>query len=85
MAMKSDNNSKVTLDDILAKRNNALSDVRASGNRVKSLAQSLFEPPKADGRISGLLNNFDRFMAIYDGIMLGTKIVGSARRLLRRR
>ncbi len=76
---------RFTLDGILARRDDALADVRNSGRRMKTLAQGLFEPPKATGRFGGLVNNFDRVMAVYDGVMLGMKIIGRVRRLVRRR
>ena len=76
---------RFTLDGILARRDEALADVRSSGRRMRTLAQSLFEPPKATGRFGGLMNNFDRVMAVYDGVMLGMKIISRVRRLVRRR
>ena len=76
---------KLTLNDILVKRDEALADVRKSGKRIKTLTGNLFEPPKATGRIGGLINNFDRIVAVYDGVMLGMKIIGRVRKLVRRR
>lgn len=76
---------KLTLNDILVKRDEALADVRKSGKRIKTLTGNLFEPPKAAGRFGGLINNFDRVVAVYDGVMLGMKIIGRVRKLVRRR
>ena len=76
---------KLTLNDILVKRDEALADVRKSGKRIKTLTGNLFEPPKAPGRFGGLINNFDRVVAVYDGVMLGMKIIGRVRKLVRRR
>lgn len=76
---------KLTLNDILVKRDEALADVRKSGKRIKTLTGNLFEPPKATGRLGGLINNFDRVVAVYDGVMLGMKIIGRVRKLVRRR
>lgn len=76
---------KLTLNDILVKRDEALADVRKSGKRIKMLTGNLFEPPKATGRFGGLINNFDRIVAVYDGVMLGMKIIGRVRKLVRRR
>lgn len=76
---------KLTLNDILVKRDEALADVRKSGKRIKMLTGNLFEPPKATGRFGGLINNFDRVVAVYDGVMLGMKIIGRVRKLVRRR
>lgn len=75
----------VSLDDILAQRDKALADVRKSGRRIRTLTGSLFEPPKAEGRLGGIINNLDRIMAVYDGIMLGTKIIRRVRGFVRRR
>lgn len=76
---------KLTLNDILVKRDEALADVRKSGKRIKTLTGNLFEPPKTTGRFGGLINNFDRVVAVYDGVMLGMKIIGRVRKLVRRR
>lgn len=77
--------ARPTLNDIISMRDQALEDVRTSGKRLKALTGSLFEPPKQQGHFDGILNNFDRFMAIYDGIMLGTKIVSRIRHIIRKR
>ena len=79
------NHKDITLGEILAQRDKALNQVRASGSKVRRLAGSLFQPPKAEGRFGGIVNNFDRVLAVYDGIMLGTKIIQRVRRLVRRR
>lgn len=76
---------KPTLNDILVKRDEALADVRKSGKRIKTLTGNLFVPPKATGHFGGLINNFDRVVAVYDGVMLGMKIIGRVRKLVRRR
>lgn len=86
MNSNSSNNSRpLTLADIQARRDKALADVRTSAARIKSLTSSLFEPPKVEGRWGGLLGNFDRAFAIFDGIMLGAKVVGKVRKFVRRR
>lgn len=86
MNSNSSNNPRpLTLADIQARRDKALADVRTSAARIKSLTSSLFEPPKVEGRWGGLLGNFDRAFAIFDGIMLGAKVVGKVRKFVRRR
>lgn len=87
MSRSSSNNPQPLcgLADIQARRNKALADVRTSAARIKSLTSSLFEPPKVEGRWGGLMGNFDRAFAIFDGIMLGVKVVGKVRKLVRRR
>ena len=72
---------KFTLNDILVKRDEALADVRKSGKRIKTLTGNLFEPPKATGRFGGLINNFDRVVAVYEGGMHGKQIIGSGSQL----
>lgn len=85
MSRSSNNSQPLTMADIQARRDKALADVRTSAARIKSLTSSLFEPPKVEGRWGGLLGNFDRAFAIFDGIMLGAKVVGKVRKLVRRR
>lgn len=86
MSRSSSNNPQpLSLAHIQARRNKALADVRTSAARIKSLTSALFEPPKVEGRWGGLMGNFDRAFAIFDGIMLGVKVVGKVRKLVRRR
>ena len=80
-----DNVKKYTLSGILARRDEVLADVRGSGRQIKTLAQRLFEPPKATGRFGGLVNNFDRALAVYDGVMLGMKVIRQVRKFIRRK
>lgn len=84
MRMKN-RNSDITLQEILERRRNALADVRQSAGNIKTLAGKLFEPPSAEGRFGDVMNNVERFMAVYDGILLGTKVIRRVRGLIRRR
>lgn len=75
----------MTFDDILVKRNETLENIRKSSSRIKELTSSMFSPPKRSGRFGSVINNVDRILAVYDGVMFGVKIIGRVRKLIRRR
>lgn len=86
MSSSGNRQQEYTLADIQARRDKALADVRASAANIRRLTGLLFEPPRAaEGRWGVLMGNFDRAFAIFDGIMLGAKVVGRVRKLVRRR
>lgn len=76
---------KYTLEDVIEQRNKALEDVRKSGENIKRKMRLLFEPPKANSKLELFTGNIDRIIAIYDGVMLGTKIIRKIRGLRIRR
>lgn len=75
----------MTLRDIQARRDDALRDVRVSGAKIKKLGRGLFEPPAESSRLGNVFSNFDKLVAIYDGVMLGVKVISRVRRAVRRR
>ena len=75
---------KYTLEDVIEQRNKALEDVRKSGENIKRKMR-LVEPPKANSKLELFAGNIDRIIAIYDGVMLGAKIIRKIRGLRIRR
>ena len=76
---------KYSLEDLIEQRNQALKDVRESGRKRNRKLQLLFEPPKANGKLDLFANNIDRIIAVYDGVLLGTRIIRKVRRLVIRK
>lgn len=76
---------KYSLEDLIEQRNQALKDVRESGRKINRKLQQLFEPPKTNGKLDLFANNIDRIIAVYDGVLLGTRIIRKVRRLVIRK
>lgn len=74
-----------TFSELTAQRNESLKNVRESSARIKSMTRSLFDPPKSDTRLGTIMNNFDKVLALYDGVLLGVKVIGRMRRAFRRK
>lgn len=73
---------RYTLEDIISQRDNALKEVRESGKIISHKVRMLFAPPKATGKFDLLANNLDRIIAIYDGVLLGSKIIKRFRKFI---
>lgn len=75
------NNSKVyTLDLIREEKRQVRKQIQKSSNRIKNTYQSMIAPPKQPAtKMETFMNAFDQGMAIYDGVMMGMRIVRSIR------
>lgn len=74
-----------TLEQVLEMRNKALDDVRDSAGNIRLTMQRLFEPPKATNPLGMFAGNIDRVIAVYDGVLLGMKVIRKIRKLVTRR
>lgn len=76
---------KTTINDILAKRDATLAEIRKSSDKIKKQTHALFSPPISHGRMEAVMNNVDRAVAIYDGVMFGVKVMRRLRRTFLRK
>ena len=74
-----------TLEAILAEREKVLADIRQQKAFMKQKTQALFAPPKATSKMEAMINSFDKAVAIYDGVVVGMRIVGRFKSFFRRR
>lgn len=68
------------LSDIMAQREETLEQIRKKKAEIHQLINDAFTPPTASNRYELFLNNVSRLMAIYDGVMVGMKIMRRFRR-----
>lgn len=85
----------MTSKDILARKDvlaalrqqrvDANARIRKSANRIRTTAHDLFAPPKSTDKVSRMMTLVDQGIAMYDGVMLGMKVMRSVRHLFGRR
>ncbi|MBU3854303.1 MAG: hypothetical protein H9789_10925 [Candidatus Paraprevotella stercoravium] len=75
------NNSKIyTLDLIREEKRQVRKQIQESSDRIRNTYQNMVAPPKQPTtKMETFMNAFDQGMAIYDGIMMGMRIVRSIR------
>ena len=74
--------NKDILDEIFVQKEETLQQIRGKKNDIHKLFEEMFTPPISNNRYETLLNNVNRFVAIYDGMMFGMKIIRRIRKRL---
>lgn len=77
---------KITLEDIAQRKQEILQDIRNQKQAMADTTRRIFAPlaPAASGD-SSLMRSFNTGMAIFDGVMLGMKMIRKVRGLFRKR
>ena len=80
------NPQKITLEDIAQRKQEILQDIRNQKQAMADTTRRIFAPlaPAASGG-SSLMRSFNTGMAIFDGVMLGMKMIRKVRGLFRKR
>ena len=75
----------LTLEDLQQQKAEALEELRAQQQIMADTAQNLFAPiaPAAD-KGTAIMRAFNTGMAVFDGVMLGVKLMGKVRKIFRR-
>ena len=75
----------LTLEDLQRQRAEALEELRAQKQVMSDTARNLFAPiaPAAD-KGTAVMRAFNTGMAIFDGVMLGIKLMRKVRKIFRR-
>lgn len=74
------NNKKYTLDLIREEKRKVRKQIRKSSDRIKKTYRDMIAPPKKPAtKMETFMNAFDQGMAIYDGVMMGMRIVRTIR------
>ncbi len=74
-----------TLESIAAERARLVKDKEETAARIRLDATALFAPEPAETKMQALINNAGRAIAIYDGVMLGYKLLRQFGGLFRRK
>ena len=77
---------KITLEDIAQRKQEILQDIRNQKQAMADTTRRIFAPlaPAASGG-SSLMRSLNTGMAIFDGVMLGMKMIRKVRGLFRKR
>ena len=77
---------KITLEDIAQRKQEILQDIRNQKQAMADTTRRIFAPhaPAASSG-SSLMRSFNTGMAIFDGVMLGMKMIRKVRGLFRKR
>ena len=75
----------LTLEDLQQQKAEALEELRAQQQIMADTARNLFAPiaPAAD-KGTAIMRAFNTGMAVFDGVMLGVKLMRKVRRIFRR-
>ena len=75
----------LTLEDLQQQKAEALEELRAEQQIMADTARNLFAPiaPAAD-KGTAIMRAFNTGMAVFDGVMLGVKLMRKVRKIFRR-
>ena len=75
----------LTLEDLQQQKSEALEELRAQQQIMADTARNLFAPiaPAAD-KGTAIMRAFNTGMAVFDGVMLGVKLMRKVRKIFRR-
>ena len=76
---------KITLEDIAQRKQEILAEIRNQKEVMAETTHRIFAPlaPAASGA-SALMRSFNTGMAIFDGVMLGLKVMRKVRSIFRK-
>lgn len=64
-----------TLDSMLSERKSLGKKLQKSKQKIAADWETLFTPPRAENKVQRWVNNAERIVAMYDGIMLGYRLI----------
>lgn len=77
---------KITLNDIARRKEELLEEIRAQQKTMATTARSIFAPlAPAASKGNAMMRSFNTGMAIFDGVMLGIKMMKKIRSLFSNR
>lgn len=60
-------------------------EIRKSNMQMKASMKAMFAAPKSSNKMESFFNVIDQGMAVYDGVMLGMKVMRNVRRIFGRK
>ena len=77
--------SHTTLDEILVKRQHALNEVHEQKKLIKRKFHDMISPSRSTSKMENFINSFDKIMAIYDGAIIGMRLIHRIKGVMRNR
>lgn len=73
--------SKITLEEISERKKQLLVEIRMQKENISSSAKNLFAPlAPATSKTDSLMRSFNTGMAVFDGVVMGIKIMQKIRK-----
>lgn len=77
---------KITLEEIARRKEELLGEIRAQKETMTTTARTIFAPLAPAASAGGaMMRSFNTGMAIFDGVMLGIKVMKQIRNLFSKR
>lgn len=73
--MKEKYDSNYTIEDLKDLKRQSDSEIDRSRSDILKLWVSLTTPPSSDGKVQNWVNQVERAVALYDGVMTGYKLL----------
>lgn len=70
---------------IRTRKNEIRQEIRQSNAQMRTTMQAMFTAPKAGNKMESIFNVIDQGMAVYDGVMLGMRVMRNVRRIFGRK
>ena len=70
---------------IRTRKNEIRNEIRESNMRMRGSVQAMFAAPTATNKMESFFNIVDQGMAVYDGVMLGMRVMRNIRRIFGRK
>lgn len=75
---------KVTLEDITLRKEKLLEEIHAQKQAMTTTAKKIFAPlAPTTSKVDALMRSFNMGMAVFDGIVMGIKVMHKIRRYFR--
>lgn len=79
-------NQKITLEDLRARKREVLSEIRTKQEKMSQHSQHIFAPFFSSiGSEHSIFKKFNTGLAIFDGVVIGMKMIKSLRKIFRRK
>lgn len=76
--------SKITLEDIIQRRNELKKEIDTQNKVIIKSVRNIFAPEPSGSPTNAMMKSFTTGLAIYDGVMTGIKIMRKIRAFLKR-
>lgn len=76
--------AKITLEEITQRKKKLLNEIQAQKRAMTATTREIFSPLAPANKADSLMRSFNTGMAIFDGVVLGIKIMKKMRTYFRR-
>ena len=76
--------AKITLEEITQRKKKLLNEIQAQKRAMTATTREIFSPAPTANKADSLMRSFNTGMAIFDGVVLGIKIMKKMRTYFRR-